>query len=55
MSFENLKYNFVLKFFKNKKKLMWTIKNNLFKNEVCPPTISVVKLSKITILGKKNQ
>ena len=55
MSFENLKYNFFLKFFKNKKKLIWTIKNNLFKNEVCPPTISVVKLSKNTILGKKNE
>lgn len=55
MSFESLKYNFFLKFFKNKKKLIWTLKNNLFKNEVCPPTISVVKLSKNTILGKKNE
>ena len=55
MSFESLKYNFFLKFFKNKKKLIWTLKNNLFKNEACPPTISVVKLSKNTILGKKNE
>ena len=55
MSFESLKYNFFLKFFKNKKKLIWTLKNNLFKNETCPPTISVVKLSKNTILGKKNE
>ena len=53
MSFESLKYNFFLKFFQNKKKLIWTLKNNLFENEVCPPTISVVKLSKNTILGKK--
>ena len=51
--FENLQYNFFLKFFRNRKKLIWTIKNNLFANEVCPPSISIVKFSKNTILGKK--
>jgi FkbM family methyltransferase len=53
--FENFKYKFFLKFFRNRKKLIWTIKNNLFANEVCPPSISIVKFSKNTILGKKNE
>ena len=55
MSFEKFKYNFFLSFFKNKKKLIWTLKNNLFSNEVCPPSISVINLSRDTILGKKNE
>lgn len=55
MSFKNLKYRFFINFFENKKKLIWTLKNNLFNNVVCPPTISVVKLTQNTILGKKNE
>ncbi len=52
---EKIKYNLLLKFFKNKKKLLWTLTNNLLTDLVSSPSISVLKLSADTTIGKKNE
>lgn len=55
MSLEKLKYNFFLNFFKKKRKLLWTLTNNLTSNLISSPTISVLNLNDQTNLGKKNE
>ena len=55
MFFEKLKYKILLSIFKKKKKLLWTLANNLFQNLLSAPSISVLKLSADTTLGKKNE
>lgn len=52
---EKIKYNLLLKFFKNKKKLLWTLTNNLLTDLVSSPSISVLKLSADTTIGKRNE
>ena len=52
---EKIKYKLLLKFFKNKKKLLWTLTNNLLTDLVSSPSISVLKLSADTTIGKKNE
>lgn len=52
---EKIKYNLLLKFFKNKKKLLWTLTNNLLTDLVSSPSISVLKLLSDTTIGKKNE
>lgn len=53
--FEKLKYNFFLKFFNNKKKLLWTLVNNSLTNLISTPTISVLHQSTDTNIGKKGE
>ena len=55
MILNQLKFKLLLNFFKNKKKLLWTLKNHLFENEIGSPKISILTLSKNTVLGKKNE
>ena len=55
MFLEKLKYKILLSIFKKKKKLLWTLSNNLFQNLLSAPSISVLKLSADTTLGKKNE
>ena len=55
MILNQLKFKLLLNFFKNKKKLLWTLKNHLFENEIGSPKISILILSKNTVLGKKNE
>ena len=55
MFLEKLKYKILLSIFKKKKKLLWTLANNLFQNLLSAPSISVLKLSADTTLGKKNE
>ncbi len=50
---EKIKYNLLLNFFKNKKKLLWTLTNNLLSSSISIPSISVLKLSTDTTIGKK--
>ena len=50
MFLEKLKYKIFLSFFKKKKKLLWTLTNNL----ISSPTISVLNLTTNTTLGRKN-
>ena len=52
---EKIKYNLLIKFFKNKKKLLWTLTNNLLSSAISVPSISVLKLSTDTIIGNKNE
>jgi FkbM family methyltransferase len=55
MSFEKLKLNFLINFFKKKRKLLWTLNNNINLNQVSSPSISVLNLNEQTTLGKKNE
>lgn len=55
MILNQLKFKLLLNFFKNKKKLLWTLKNHLFENEIGSPKISILTLLKNTVLGKKNE
>ena len=55
MSIEKFKYKIFFNFFKKKKKLLWTLINNLLTNCVSAPIISVLNLSQDTILGKKKE
>ena len=53
--FTKIKYKFFLIFFRQKKKLLWTLMNNLMKSFISAPTISVLTLREDTSLGKKNE
>ena len=53
--FTKIKYQLFLIFFRNKKKLLWTLVNNLMNNFISIPTISVLTLREDTSLGKKNE
>ena len=55
MSFEKLKLKFLINFFKKKRKLLWTLNNNINLNQVSSPSISVLNLNEQTTLGKKNE
>ena len=55
MNFEKLKYNFFVNIFKKKRKLLWTLNNNINSNLVSSPSISVLNLNEETTLGKKNE
>ena len=55
MSFEKLKLNFFINFFKKKRKLLWTLNNNINLDQVSSPSISVLNLNEQTTLGKKNE
>ena len=55
MIIEKIKYKLLINIFKKKKKLLWTLMNNLFHNLLSAPTISVLNLSTNTTLGKKNE
>ena len=52
---EKIKYNLLFRFFKNKKKLLWTLTNNLLSSAISTPSISVLKLSTDTTIGNKNE
>ena len=52
---EKIKYNLLIRFFKDKKKLLWTLTNNLLSNSISIPSISVLTLSTDTTIGKKNE
>jgi len=49
-----IKYKLFLIFFRKKKKLLWTLVNNLMNNFISIPTISVLTLREDTSIGKKN-
>ena len=53
--FTKIKYKFFLIFFRQKKKLLWTLVNNLMNSFISAPTISVLTLREDTSLGKKNE
>ena len=53
--FTKIKYKIFLKFFRQKKKLLWTLVNNLMNGFISAPTISVLTLTEETSLGKKNE
>jgi len=53
--FTKIKYKIFLKFFRKKKKLLWTLVNNLMNGFISAPTISVLTLREDTSLGKKNE
>ena len=53
--FTKIKYKIFLKFFRQKKKLLWTLVNNLMNGFISAPTISVLTLREDTSLGKKNE
>ena len=55
MFINRLKYKFFLNFFKNKKKFLWTLSNNLMSSLISSPTISVLNLTEDTKIGKKNE
>jgi FkbM family methyltransferase len=55
MIIEKIKYKLLINIFNKKKKLLWTLMNNLFNNLLSAPTISVLNLSTNTTLGKKNE
>ena len=55
MNFEKLKYSFFVNLFKKKRKLLWTLNNNINSNLVSSPSISVLNLNEETTLGKKNE
>jgi len=55
MILEKIKYKLLINIFNKKKKLLWTLMNNLFHNLLSAPTISVLNLSTNTTLGKKNE
>ena len=52
---DKIKYHFFFNLFKNKKKLLWTLTNNLLSNSISIPSISVLTLSTDTTIGKKNE
>ena len=54
MSIEKIKYSFFLNFLR-KKKLLWTLTNNLLSNSVNTPSISVLNLTQDTAIGKKGE
>jgi len=53
--FTKIKYKIFLKFFRQKKKLLWTLVNNLMNGFISAPTILVLTLREDTSLGKKNE
>jgi len=53
--FTKIKYKFFLIFFRQRKKLLWTLVNNLMNGFILAPTISVLTLREDTSLGKKNE
>ena len=53
--FTKIKYKFFLIFFRQKKKFLWTLLNNLMNSFISVPTISVLTLREDTSLGKKNE
>ena len=53
--FTKIKYKFFLIFFRQKKKFLWTLLNNLMNSFISAPTISVLTLREDTSLGKKNE
>ena len=53
--FTKIKYKFFLIFFRQKKKLLWTLVNNLMNSFISAQTISVLTLREDTSLGKKNE
>ena len=53
--FTKIKYKFFLIFFRQKKKLLWTLVNNLMNGFILAPTISVLTLREDTSLGKKKE
>jgi len=53
--FTKIKYKIFLKFFRQKKKLLWTLVNNFMNGFISAPTISVLTLREDTSLGKKNE
>ena len=53
--FTEIKYKLFLIFFKKKRKLLWTLVNNLMNSFISIPTISVLTLRENTSLGKKNE
>jgi len=55
MFFQKFKYKILTNFFKKRKKLLWTLSNNLISETLFPPTISVINLTKDTCIGKKNE
>lgn len=55
MSIEKFKYKILFNFFKKKKKLLWTLINNLLTDSISTPSISVLTLSEDTFLGKKKE
>ena len=55
MSFKKFKYTLINKFASKKKKLLWTLNNQISKEFICKPNISVLKLTQDTNLGKKNE
>lgn len=52
---DKIKYYFFFNLFKNKKKLLWTLTNNLLSSSISIPSISVLTLSTDTTIGKKNE
>ena len=52
---DKIKYHFFFNLFKNKKKLLWTLTNNLLSSSISIPSISVLTLSTDTTIGKKNE
>ena len=55
MFFQKFKYKILTNFFKKRKKLLWTLSNNLISETLFPPTISVINLTQDTCIGKKNE
>ena len=55
MSLEKFKYKILINFFKNKKKLLWTLTQNLISNSINSPKISVLSLTENTTFGKKGE
>src|SRR6056300_380422 len=53
--FTKIKYKFFLIFFRQKKKILWTLVNSLMNSFISAPTISVLTLREDTSLGKKNE
>ena len=52
---DKIKFHFFFNLFKNKKKILWTLTNNLLSNSISIPSISVLTLSTDTTIGKKNE
>ena len=55
VSLEKFKYKILINFFKNKKKLLWTLTQNLISNSINSPKISVLSLTENTTFGKKGE
>jgi len=53
--FTKIKYKFFLIFFRQKKKLLWKLVNNLMNSFISTTNISVLTLREDTSLGKKNE